>query len=139
MMLWQSGWWDEPKEPMHFGGMMQMMPEETPENKSISTLNFIRSFFYKTIDELNKKTFELNKYNLTEEVDCIKELIKDLWKQTEKINEVIRNKYPEIKEAQDLGRSTKEDNGEETPKECPECWEPMDGDTCSECWYTFKS
>jgi len=41
---------------------MPMAPEETPENKSISTLNFIRTFFYRTIDELNKKINELQRF-----------------------------------------------------------------------------
>ena len=72
-------------------------------------------------------------------VKLVKDVMKDLWTQSEKLNEVLRNKYSDIKEAQDIARSSDGDSKEEAPKECPECWEPMNGDTCSECWYTFKS
>lgn len=152
LQVWwiQSSWWDDFQKGMdHFNPMvgMPIPQEENPENKSIATMNFIKSFFYKAIDEFNKKVLELQRVWLTEESDCIKELIKVLWTQTEKVNEVIRNKYPDIKEAQDNGR-WKEDSDqkwwvvdakENSKKECPDCWEQMDWDTCPECWYTFKS
>lgn len=141
-MMWHAWRDDEPKREPFINPMMwwmPMAPEETPENKSISTLNFIRTFFYRTIDELNKKINELQRFWLSEEVECLKDVMKDLWTQSEKLNEVLRNKYSDIKEAQDIARSSDGDSKEEAPKECPECWEPMDGDTCSECWYTFKS
>lgn len=133
----------------------------TRNSKRISKINDLRTHVLHHIDEFTELADDFIEYWLTEETECIKKIVYDLWKHSEMLNELIRNTNSEIKTAQDEWRSCKDSTVstmEETVElepvmsetvieiessdevECPECWWTWpETDKCPECDYVFNS
>ena len=121
-----------------------MWPRKNPDTVRICKINDLRQDIFRYIDNFAHAIDEFLEYGLQAEADCVKNnIIKDLWKHEEMLNELLRNANPDIKEAQDLGRWVSEwdsDNKELSTVTCPECeWEWEKVDKCPECGYDFNS
>ena len=119
-------------------------PRKNPDTVRICKINDLRQDIFRYIDNFAHAIDEFLEYGLQAEADCVKNnIIKDLWKHEEMLNELLRNANPDIKEAQDLGRWVSEwdsDNKEPSTVTCPECeWEWEKVDKCPECGYDFNS
>ena len=118
-------------------------PRKNPDTVRICKINDLRQDIFRHIDCFAHAIDEFLEYGLQAEADCVKNnIIKDLWKHEEMLNELLRNANPDIKEAQDLWRWAPEESDSKEPSTvtCPDCgreWEKVD--KCPECDYDFTS
>ena len=118
-------------------------PRKNPDTVRICKINDLRQDIFRHIDQFCHAIDDFLEYWLQAEADCVKnQIIKDLWKHEEMLNELLRNANPDIKEAQDLGRGEKyeeSDSKESSTVTCPDCgWEWEKTDKCPECDYEFN-
>lgn len=120
-----------------------MWPKKNPSFVRVEKINSLRSDIFRHIEDFQRAIETFEEYGLSSESECVNNIIKDLRKHEEMLNECIRESDSEIKEAQDSWRKWESEDSKDSEEsdskvECPECgWSGDKTDECPDCWYKF--